>query len=138
MKVKKMPKNNSFLDIVKDKKIIKQIAHEIKNSKGSPAEIMASIARDYNFELPKNIKYEIHSDTDDVRFFVIPAVISDSIAGMEDLIVAANPIHVKNSTLGTLGSLSTFFSASCGATTFSASTGATVACMSTFGGYEHK
>ena len=137
MKVKKMTKNNFLLDIVKDNKLIKQIAHELKNSKGSPAEIMASIARKFNFELPKNINFEIHTNTDGVYFFVMPAVFSDSIAGMEYFIVAAGNDRAKTSTFGTVSSASTFSSASCGATTFSASSGATISSMSTDGGYTY-
>ena len=129
-----MQNNNFLLDIFIDSKIVKQIAHEIINSKGSPQEIMASIAQDYNFDLPKKIKYEIHTASDDVYFFIIPAAL-DSIVGMEDFIVAAGNVQGRTATLGTVSSVSSFSSASCGATTFSVSSGATMSCMSTHAGF---
>ena len=132
-----MQNNNFLLDIVKDNKLVKQIAHEIKNSKGSPTEIISRIAHDYNFELPKGVNFEIHLASDDVYFFIIPAALMDTLEGIEDFIVAADSVRTIASTLGTAGSISTLSTASCGATTFTASSMFSVATMSSIAGYGH-
>ena len=84
-----MQDNKSLLDILSNNKFFKQIASEVKNSKGTPAEIMTRIANDYNIELPKNVAIEIHTASDDVLHFIIPADLSSNIDGMEETIVAA-------------------------------------------------
>ena len=129
-----MQKSNILLDIVNDSKIVKQIAHEIKNSKGSPAEIMARIANDYNIELPKNLKYEIHIALDDVLFFIVPADLSGSISRLEESIVAAGGASVKLSSVGTVACVSTFLSASTLTCIFSSSTTGTISSVSTYAG----
>ena len=127
---------NILLEIANDSKFVKQIAHEVKNSKGSPTEIMARIAKDFNFELPKNLTIEVFMASDDVFHFIVPANLSGSIDGLEDSIVAAGNLHVRTSSTGTLSCASTVSCASSATSFFSLATAGTALCISTFGGIE--
>ena len=133
-----MQKNNIFLDIVNDRKLVKQIAHEIKNSKESPTEIMARIARDYNFELPELLAIEIHIASDEVFHFVIPANSNEGITEMEESMIAAGNSGLKRSSLGSVTSLSTVSSVSSAFAFFSVSSVGSASCLSTFAGEKAK
>ena len=133
-----MTVNEYILNISNDSKIVKEIARMVKNSTGSPDEIMAKIANHYRLELPKNLNLEIHIATDDVFYFVIPIENSDSTAGIEESIVAAGGAEVKLYTAGTLSCASTYSCASCVTSFFSLSTAGSAFCLATFGGYEGK
>ena len=128
--------NEYILNISNNSKIVKEIAQIVKNSKGTPAEITAKIANDYNLELPKNLNLEFHTASDDVFYFIIPADLSDSIEGIEDSIVAAGHTRVRPFSMGTASTMSTVLCASCSTSFFSASTAASGSCVSTFGGFK--
>ena len=133
-----MQQNHNLLDIINDRKLVKQIAHEFKNSKGSPAEIMARIARDYNFELPEYLAIEIHIASDEVFYFVIPANSNEGITEMEESMLAAGNSGLKLSSLGTVTSLSTVSSISSAVAFFSVSSVGSASCVSSFAGEKAK